>query len=71
MLVARAHGHNGLDRFDLALADLDHAAEHHFQRAEAHAKLENRAAAEADYLKALELGYDQERVRYALTQLAK
>ena len=51
--------------------DAENAAEHHFQRAEAHAKLENRAAAEADYLKALELGYGQEQVRYALNELAK
>ena len=51
--------------------DAENAAEHHFQRAEAHAKLENRDAAESDYLKALELGYDQERVRYALTELSK
>ncbi len=51
--------------------DAENAAEHHFQRAEAHAKLENRAAAESDYLKALELGYDQDSVRRALTELSK
>lgn len=51
--------------------DAENAAEHHFQRAEAHAKLENRDAAESDYLKALELGYDQDSVRRALTELAK
>jgi len=51
--------------------DAENAAEHHFQRAEAHVKLENHTAAESDYLKALELGYDQEQVRYALTELSK
>lgn len=51
--------------------DAENAAEHHFQRAEAHVKLENRTAAEADYLKALELGYDQDSVRRALTELAR
>ena len=51
--------------------DAENAAEHHFQRGQAHSNLENRDAAEADYLKALEMGYDQERVRYALTQLAR
>lgn len=49
----------------------DNLAEHHFQRGEAHSKLENRDAAESDYLKALDLGYDQARVRGALTQLAR
>ena len=55
----------------LIAIDTANAAEHHFQRGQAHAKLENRAAAESDYLKALELGYDQERVRSALTGLAR
>ena len=49
----------------------DNAAEHHFQRGHAHARPENRDAAEADYLKALELGYDQASVRHALTDLAQ
>lgn len=55
----------------LIAIDTENAAEHHFQRGQAHAKMENRDAAESDYLKALELGYDQERVRSALTQLAR
>ena len=55
----------------LITIDADNLAEHHFQRGEAHSKLENRDAAESDYLKALDLGYDQARVRGALTQLAR
>ena len=58
--------------YDVLIAiDAENAAEHHFQRGQAHSKLENRTAAEADYLKALELGYDENRVRGALTDLAR
>lgn len=51
--------------------DQDNAAEHHFQRGQYHQKNGDNTAAESDYMKALDLGYDQSAIRDALVSLGR
>jgi len=67
----RNYAHMLADLETLIEQDFDNAAEYYFLRGFAHSRLENKPEAEADLLKAAELGYDQDEIKEELLALSQ